>query len=203
MNGCWARTLERLAGGGACCLLLAGSVAADPFVSEQSVSEQYVDVLLPDQPSVVKGYRIAVVDPNRIVEESPQYESARQLLLEELGEREGTLLEQQQAIDKLQSRLERDATLMSEDELQRLRNDIRSRSRRLRYEKEELQEDFALRKNELRTRLVKQVEEVVAQIAREKRIDLILTDGVVYFSERIDVSDEIIERLKDEFADHR
>jgi outer membrane protein len=195
--------LERLAGGGACCLLLAGSVAADPFVSEQSVSEQHVDVLLPDQPSVVKGYRIAVVDPNRIVEESPQYESARQLLLEELGEREGTLLEQQQAIDKLQSRLERDATLMSEDELQRLRNDIRSRSRRLRYEKEELQEDFALRKNELRTRLVKQVEEVVAQIAREKRIDLILTDGVVYFSERIDVSDEIIERLKDEFADHR
>ncbi|WP_143741984.1 OmpH family outer membrane protein [Thiorhodovibrio frisius] len=145
--------------------------------------------------------RIAVVDPNRIVEESPQYESARQVLLEELKERESALLDQQEGIDRLQKRLERDAALMSEDELQRLQNDIRSRTRRLRYEKEEMQEDFALRKNELRTRLVKQVEEVVAQIAREKDIDLILTDGVVYFSERMDVSAEIIERLKREFAD--
>jgi outer membrane protein len=145
--------------------------------------------------------RIAVVDPNRIVEESPQYESARQVLLEELNERESTLIDQQEGIDRLQKRLERDAALMSEDELQRLQNDIRSRTRRLRYEKEEMQEDFALRKNELRTRLVKQVEEVVAQIARQKGIDLILTDGVVYFSERMDVSGEIIERLKKEFAD--
>lgn len=156
---------------------------------------------LADPASETSGLRIAVVDPNRIVEESPQYESARKVLLEELNERESTLIDQQDAIDRLQKRLERDATLMSEDELQRLQNDIRSRTRRLRYEKEEMQADFALRKNELRTRLVKQVEEVVAQIAREKGIDLILTDGVVYFSERMDVSAEIIERLKQEFAD--
>ncbi len=145
--------------------------------------------------------RIAIVNPNRIVEESPQYDAARKVLLEELNEREATLLEQQEAIDRLQNRFERDAALMSADEFQRLQNDIRSRSRRMRYEKEEMQEDFALRKNELRTRLVRQVEEVVAQIAREKGIDLILTDGVVYFSERMDVSDEIISRLKREFAD--
>ena len=155
----------------------------------------------PEPSNQSTGLRIAVVDPNRIVEESPQYESARELLLEELNEREAALLEQQEGIDRLQKRLERDAALMSEDELQRLRNDIRSRTRRLRYEKEEMQEDFALRKNELRTRLVKQVEEVVAQIAREKDIDLILTDGVVYFSERMDVSEAIIKRLKQEFSD--
>jgi outer membrane protein len=152
-------------------------------------------------PESTNGPRIAVVDPNRIVEESPQYDAARQVLMRELNERENTLLDQQNAIDKLQTRLERDAALMSEDEIQRLQNDIRSRSRRLRYEKEEMQEDFALRKSELRTRLVKQVEEVVRQIAREKNIDLILTDGVVYFSERMDVSADIIERLKQEFAD--
>lgn len=143
--------------------------------------------------------RIAVVDPNRIIEESPQYEAAQKLLIVELAKRETTLIEQQEAIDRLQNRLERDAALMSADEFQRLQNDIRSRQRRLRYEKEEMQEDFALRKNELRTRLVKQVEEVVARIAQEKGIDLILTDGVVYFSERMDVSVEIIERLKQEF----
>lgn len=173
------------------CSIRLAVVAAAALIAQAALAE----------PPNSTAFRIAVVDPNRIVEESPQYEAAREVLLDELGEREGALLEQQDAIDKLQHRLERDATLMSEDEAQRLQNDIRSRSRRLRYEKEALQEDFALRKNELRTRLVKQVEEVVGQIAKEKGIDLILTDGVVYFSERIDVSDEIIERLKQEFAD--
>jgi outer membrane protein len=88
---------------------------------------------------------------------------------------------------------------MSEEELTRLRNDIRARTRRLRYAKAEVQEDFALRQTELRTTLVKQVEEVVEQVAKEKNIDLILSEGVVYFSQRVDISGEVIERLKAEF----
>ncbi len=150
--------------------------------------------------ALANEFRVAVVNPNRIVEQSPQYQSARRLLLDELYERESKLLEQQNDIDQLQRQLERDSSLMSEDEIMRLRNDIRARTRRLRYDKEELQEDFALRKNELRSRLVRQMEEVVEQIAREKEIDLILSEGVVYFSKRIDVSEEIIERLKQQFT---
>lgn len=158
---------------------------------------------LSSAPLWASDIRIAVVDPNRIIEESPQYAAIREQLLAELKEREAMLLAQQEDIDKLQRRLERDAALMSEAEIERLQNDIRARTRRLRYSREELQEDFALRKNELRTRLVKQVEEVVRQIAREREIDLILTEGVVYFSKRIDVSDEIIARLKQEFDERR
>lgn len=144
-------------------------------------------------------YRIAVIDPNRVVEESPQYEEARNMLSAEVKEREAELFDQQEAVDELSDKLERDGALMSEEEAKRLQNDIRARKRRLRYAKAELQEDFALRQTELRTKLVKQVEEVVQQIAREKEIDLILSEGLVYFSQRVDISGEVIERLKDEF----
>jgi outer membrane protein len=72
----------------------------------------------------------------------------------------------------------------------------------LRYAKAEVQEDFALRQTELRTTLVQQVEEVVAQVAKEKGIDLILSEGVVYFSRRVDISAEVIDRLKAEFEQH-
>lgn len=144
--------------------------------------------------------RIAVIDPTRIVEESPQYEAARTLLSTEIREREAALRQQQEDIDRLNERLERDGALMSQDELTRLQNDIRARNRRLRYERAEVQEDFALRQTDLRTKLVKQVEEVVQQIAREKQIDLILSEGVVYFSERVDISAEVIERLTAQFG---
>jgi outer membrane protein len=145
------------------------------------------------------AYTIAVIDPNRIVEESPQYEEARGMLSTEVKDREAELLDQQGDLDRLTERLDRDGALMSEEEVQRLQNDIRARKRKLRYAKAELQEDFALRQTELRTKLVKQVEEVVQRIAKEKGIDVILSEGLVYFSPRVDISGEVIERLKQEF----
>ncbi|WP_296896453.1 OmpH family outer membrane protein [Thiohalocapsa sp.] len=149
--------------------------------------------------AIAQDLKIAVIDPNRIVEESPQYEEARQTLSTEVAEREADLLDQQESLDRLNEKLDRDGALMSEEELKRLQNDIRARKRRLRYAKAELQEDFALRQSELRTKLVKQVEEVVRRIAKEQDIDLIVSEGVVYFSERIDISADVVERLKEEF----
>jgi outer membrane protein len=148
---------------------------------------------------VSNDFKIAVIDPNQIVEESPQYEEARRILSTEVAEREAELVDQQESVDELSSKLERDGPLMSEEEIKRLQNDIRARKRRLRYAKAELQEDFALRQSELRTKLVKQVEEVVRQIAKEQNIDLIVSEGVVYFSERIDISAQVVDRLKEEF----
>lgn len=151
-------------------------------------------------PAAADDITIAVIDPNRIVEESPQYEEARRMLGSEVKDREAEVLDQQEDLDRLTEKLERDGALMSEEEMQRLQNDIRARKRRLRYAKAELQEDFALRQTELRTKLVKQVEEVVQRIAKEKGIDVILSEGLVYFSDRVDISGEVVERLKREFS---
>jgi outer membrane protein len=146
-------------------------------------------------------YRIAVVDPNRVVEQSPQYEAAGAALQREVEERERILREQQEQISALQGRLEREGALMSENEIQLLQNDIRSRTRKIKYARDEFQEDFALRQNELRTKLALQVREVIVEVAKEDKIDLVVSEGIVYFSPRIDISAQVIERLKQEFKD--
>jgi outer membrane protein len=144
-------------------------------------------------------YKIGVVDPERVVEQSPQYESARKALQEEVADRERALREQQTKLDELKKNLERDGPLMSEEEIARLQNDIRTRDRKVKYAKAEFQEDFALRQNELRTKLVQQVREVVQEVAKEQKMDLIVSEGVVYFSERVDISAQVIERLQSKF----
>lgn len=154
------------------------------------------------QESAGADYRIAVVDPNRVVEQSPQYEAARDALQREVEDRERSLRDQQEQIASLQSNLERDGALMSESEIQRLQNDIRSRTRKLKYARDEFQEDFALRQNELRTKLGRQVKEVVVELAKEEKIDLIISEGLVYSDPRIDISDLVIKRLKQEFEKH-
>jgi outer membrane protein len=157
--------------------------------------------LLLSSAALASDYRIAVVDPNQVVEQSPQYEAARGALQREVEERERMLREQQDQISALQGRLEREGALMSESEIQRLQNDIRSRTRKLKYARDEFQEDFALRQNELRTKLALQVREVIVEVAKEEKIDLVVSEGLVYFSPRIDISTQIIERLKQEFGD--
>lgn len=146
-------------------------------------------------------YRIAVVDPNRVVEQSPQYEAAGAALQREVEERERMLRQQQDQISALQGRLERESALMSENEIQLLQNDIRSRTRKIKYARDEFQEDFALRQNELRTKLALQVREVIVEVAKEEKIDLVISEGLVYFSPRIDISTQVIDRLKQEFKD--
>jgi outer membrane protein len=144
-------------------------------------------------------YKIGVVDPERVVEQSPQYEAARKALQDEIAERERALREQQTQLDELKKKLEGDGPLMSEEEIARLQNDIRSRDRKVKYAKAEYQEDVALRQNELRTKLVQQVREVVQEVAKEQKMDLIVSEGVVYYSERIDISAQVIERLQSKF----
>jgi outer membrane protein len=147
-----------------------------------------------------ENYKIGVVDPNRVVERSPQYEAAGKALQAEVEERERSLRQQQEQITVLQGKLERDAALMSESEMQRLQNDIRSRTRKLKYAQDEFQEDLSLRQNELRTKLGKQVQEVVIELAKELGIDLVISEGLVYYSPRVDISDLVIERLKRDAA---
>lgn len=151
-------------------------------------------------PAAAAEVVVAVIDPNRVVEQSPQYEAARQELQQEVLEREQQLLDQQEQLTKLQERLEKDAALMSSEEIQRLRNDIRNRDRKLKYAQAEAREDLTLRQNEMRTKLGKQVEEVVTELAREKQIDVIVSgEDVFYFSERIDISNEVVERMRKKY----
>jgi outer membrane protein len=149
--------------------------------------------------AAASDYVIAVIDPNRIVEQSPQYEAARAELQQEVSDREQKLLAQRKQITELRKKLESDSALMSEDEIQLLQNDIRSRDRKLKYAEDEFREDFALRQNELRTKLAQQVQEAVEELAKEEKIDLIVSEGLVYFSKRIDISDKVIDRLNQKF----
>jgi outer membrane protein len=148
-------------------------------------------------PVLGSDYVIAVIDPDRIVERSPQYEQARSELQQAVSDREKKLREQQEELTALQARLDRDAALMSTEEAQRLTNDIRNRDRKLKYAQGEAREDLTLRQNEMRTKLGKQVEEVVTELAKQRGVDLIVSGkDVFYFSERIDISDEVVERMR-------
>ena len=146
-----------------------------------------------------QDYKIGYVDATKVFEESPQYEAARESLKTEFTRRENDILAKQRQLKKLEDKLTRDSAVMSESELKRLEREILAQRRKLKSAQDEFREDLTLRQNDEFNKLRRQVAEVVRAVGKEEDIDLILSDGVVYHSKRIDISDRVLDRLKDRF----
>ena len=144
-------------------------------------------------------FRIGVVNANKIVEESPQYDRVRKSLESEFKRRNEDLVSQQKQLKQLEEKLARDGDVMSAAEVKRLEQDIRSRRRKLNTTSDEYREDLNLRRNEEFNKLLRQVSEVVHQVGEEENIDVILSEGVVYASKRVDLTAQVLERLKAQF----
>lgn len=147
--------------------------------------------------SAAENFKIAVVNANKVVEQSPQYDAVRKALKTEFERRMSDLIAKGKQLKKLEEKFARDGAVMSSAEVKRLEQDIRSRSRKLKNAQDEYKEDSTLRRNEEVNKLLRKVAEVVGQVGEEEGIDVILSDGIVYVSKRADISNKVLERLKE------
>jgi outer membrane protein len=117
-------------------------------------------------------------------------------LQSDLDRREKELRSQADKLKRLEQKLQKDGAGMSSSERKKLERDILSRQRKLKNARDEARDELALRQSEERNKLMRKVAEVVKAIGKEGGFDLILTDGVAYASEKVDISGEVLSRLK-------
>jgi len=121
---------------------------------------------------------------------------ARLLELErEFSPRDKKLVAEQKEIKQMEERLAKDAAVMSESERDKLDKEILGRKREAKRAQDEFREDFNLRRNEELTQLQKEIFEAIQSLAKEDHYDLLLTDGVVYASDAIDVTSKVEDKL--------
>ena len=143
--------------------------------------------------------KIGFVNAGRVLEEAPQAEDARLRIEKEFAPRDKALVKVQQAIRKSEEKLARDGAIMSESERRKLERDIISQKRDLKRSKEEFREDLNIRGNEMREKLSRRVLVVITDISKKEKYDLVVSDGVVFANERVDMTGKVIDRLKQEF----
>ena len=148
---------------------------------------------------VAETYKIGVVNPNKLVEQSPQYDQVRKELETEFKRRNQDLIAKQKQLKTLEEKLARDATVMTEDESKRLEQDIRSRRRNLNHTRDEYREDLNLRRNEELNKLLKKVSELVHRVAEEENYDVVISQGVAFASKRVDLTNLVLQRLNEEY----
>lgn len=140
--------------------------------------------------------KIAAVNAIRILENSPQADVAHGKIEKEFAPRERQLVEEQKRLKSLEDRMVKDGAIMSESERANLEREILSMRRDLRRKQEEYREDLNFRRNEEFTQIQKSILEAIQNVAKEMGYDLVIGEGVIYASDKVDISDRVIEHLK-------
>lgn len=145
------------------------------------------------------GLRLGFVNIAKVMEEAPQADAARARLESEFAPRDQELVGAQEALKKLEDRLATDGSVMSEEARMRLERDIIEQRREIRRSREEFREDFNIRRNEELRKLQARVSETIATLAREDDYDMILTNSVAYSSKRVEITNRVLQRLREDF----
>lgn len=141
-------------------------------------------------------YKIGVVNAPRVLEAAPQAEVARVKLEKEFAARDQKLVGAQKDLKGLEDRIQKDGAIMAETERGRVERDIMAKRRDLKRDTQEFQEDVNFRRNEEMAIIQQQIGEAIVALSKEQGFDMVLGTGVVFASEKVDITDQVIARLK-------
>lgn len=143
--------------------------------------------------------RVGFVNTPRILEQAPQAKMARERLEQEFAPRDSELAAAQKTLKAQEEKLARDGAIMSEEERRKLERDVLTQQRDLKRAREAFTEDLNLRRNEEFSRMQREVGDAIVAIAKQDGYDLIFETGVVYASDRVDLTERVLGLLRQQF----
>ena len=145
---------------------------------------------------VMAETKIGFVNMVELMEKSPQAEIARKGLESEFSNRDKKLTAVRDEILKLEETLKNDGPIMNDKNRGELEKKILNRKREYNRQQDELREDFNIRRNEELGKLQKKVHEIIVVVAKAESYDLVITQPVLYASEKIDLTARVLQEMQ-------
>ena len=139
--------------------------------------------------------KVGFVNIPLVLEKAPQAEKAKKRLEQEFSPRDKQLVAQQKEIESLAAKIAKDAAVTGKSEQAKLEKDVSNKKRDAQRAQQQFSEDFNVRRNEELGKLQSHIVEVIRGIAKDQSFDLLLTDGVIYSSQQIDVTAQVQQKL--------
>lgn len=160
----------------------------------------YILFLASISPSLyAQDIRLGFVNTAQIMNEAPQAAAARERLKKEFKSRDEKIVALQNDLKSLEEEMYKNSPIMNDNLRNQNEHKVVSLKRDIKRAKEEFNEDLNIRRNEELTKLQKQVYETIVAVAKEKNYDVILGDSVLFASKRVDLTGQVIQKLKQEF----
>lgn len=140
--------------------------------------------------------KVGFVNIQAVMQAAPQAEQATKTLEDEFAPQQREMIADSNELKSLQEKYQKDAAVMSDSERQSMERRIRDLQRDLQRRQQQLQEDVQIRRNEVLGNLQRAALEATEAYAKENGFDLILIDGVVYASDAVNVTSQVVERIR-------
>ena len=144
--------------------------------------------------------RIGYVDMQRLFAEAPQIEQVRADIDREFRPRNDALLADQERLEALEARLTDGSSTELSEPRQRLEREALNLRRSIERRRDDLAEELRFRTSAETRAIESTIEIAIRQVAEQAGYDLILTSPVAYASESIDVTDAILDWLREDMA---
>jgi outer membrane protein len=140
--------------------------------------------------------KIGYVNYGRLLQESPDAKVIQDQLRNEFLPRQRDLVTLQQSLKTREDKLTKDGATMTDDQRAREDKEIRDGERELQRKNSEMQDDVNSRRNEELSTLQKSLVEKVQAYAKVQNFDLILADGVIYATNAVDITPQVLATLQ-------
>ena len=143
----------------------------------------------------ISDLKIAYVNMAKAIETSTHAETVLNRLKSEFDPKDQKLTGQREKLKKIESDLEKKALVLADSDRIQLEKDVRDLRRKIKRDTEEFREELNVRQNEELRKLERVVLKVVAQIAEKEKYDLIIHQGAIFASNRIDITEKVLAEL--------
>jgi outer membrane protein len=140
--------------------------------------------------------KIGFVDGTRLSQEAPQAKAASDRLAKEFEPRKNEIVKAQEQMRDREERFVKESAFMSAADKQKKERELATAQRELRSKQNEFQEDLTIRRNEELAKVMDSLRTAIQEYGKAEGYDLILFEGVSYASERVNLTDEVLKKLK-------
>jgi outer membrane protein len=140
--------------------------------------------------------KIGFVNTGRLMAEAPQAKAANEAIRAEFAPREREIQTQGTALKAREDKLQKDAATMTEVQRSAAEKELRDGYRDLQLKQSAVQDDFNARRNEELSKLNRVLLEEVQAYGKAQGFDLILSDGVLFVNDAMDVTGPVLQALQ-------
>jgi outer membrane protein len=142
------------------------------------------------------GIKVGYVDMQRLIDNSPQYVDALVRLKREFTSRDEAIKADDAKLATRKQHYDRDNAIMTKEDADALKREVEASERANKRLKDDNRAEYNARATAENNRAFKAIQDGLIEFGRTQGYDLIVIGPVVYASPRVDVTDAILQRLK-------
>ena len=145
--------------------------------------------------------RIGYVDMKRLLDNAPQVVAGREKLSREFQPRDASLKADEKRLDDLRERQQKEGATTATTDADTLKREIDALDRSIKRNREAMRNDLKSRSDQELDKSWREINDAVVAYAREQGFDIIVPSPVVYASARVDITDQVLDRLRKQYRE--